>query len=194
MAQPAEQLSGGVFVPYGRWTAQRALEELPETPEATVEVFDGSVVVSPRPSGKHQRALRVLGFRLDEAARAVGLEAMLEINLVLGEDLASPDITVLPRDGEDHVWFDAADAVLVVEIMSPNHKRKDRLERPGVYAGSGVPYYMRVEFRGDDPVVFLHRLTHKGEYQQVMVGAGGSLFVMRDPFPFCIDPMDLLDH
>jgi Uma2 family endonuclease len=194
MAQPAERLSGGVFLPYGQWTAQRALAELPETPEVTIEVFDGSLVVSPRPSGKHQRALRLLAFRLDEAARSAGLEAMPKINMVLGDDLASPDITVLPRDGADNVWFQAADAVMVVEIMSPNHKRKDRIERPDVYARSGVPYFMRVEFRGEDPVIFLHELTGKQEYQPIAVAAAGTTFAMREPFPFSIDPMDLLDR
>jgi Uma2 family endonuclease len=190
MAQPASAF----YVSPGYWTAQRALEELPETPELTIEVFDGSLVVSPRPSTEHQAALRELGYQLHRAAREVGLAAYPEINLVLGEDLASPDITVVRRTGKKRIWMDARDAVLVVEIMSPNHKWKDRRDRPDKYAEFEIPYYMRVEFRGDDPVVFLHQLTHKGDYQQIMVGAGGSLFVMREPFPFCIDPMDLLDH
>src|SRR2546429_7532359 len=104
MAQPAQWFSGGIFVPHGRWTAQRALAELPEVAESTIEVFDGSLVVSPRPSSGHQRALLVLGHRLNAAARMVGLEALLEINLVLGEDLASPDITVVTRTDATRGW------------------------------------------------------------------------------------------
>src|SRR2546430_12958853 len=194
MAQPAEWFSGGIFVPHGRWTAQRALAELPEVAESTIEVFDGSLVVSPRPDGGHQRALRVLAYKLDAAARVAALEALPEINLVLGEDLASPDITLVPRVENPGVRFDAAEAAMVVEIMSPNHKRKDRIERPGVYARNGIPYYMRVEFRGDDPVIFLHRLTDAGEYRPIVSAPAGKTFTMAEPFAFEIDPAELLDR
>jgi Uma2 family endonuclease len=194
MAQPAQWFSGGIFVPHGRWTAQRALAELPEVAESTIEVFDGSLVVSPRPGGGHQRALRVLLLAMDPAARVVGLEAMPEINLVLGHDLASPDITLVPRVENPGVWFDASEAAMVVEIMSPNHKRKDRIERPDVYARNGIPYFMRVEFRGNDPVIFLHRLTEDGEYRPIVSAPAGKAFTMAEPFAFEIDPVELLDR
>ena len=194
MAQPAERYSGGFFVRPGRWTAQRALAELPEVAELTIEVFDGSLVVSPRPNTAHQLALLVLGHQLNTAARVAGLVALPEINLVLGEDLASPDITVVPRTGDVRVWLDAAEAVMVVEIMSPNHKRRDRIERPDVYARNGIPYFMRVEFRGADPVIFLHRLDDGGNYLPIASAPAGTTFVMKEPFAFEIDPADLLDR
>src|SRR5262249_10365582 len=146
MAQPASAF----YVSPGYWTVQRALEELPETPEFTIEVFDGSLVVSPRPSTEPQFGLGELCHSRNRAAREIGLVAYAEINLVLGEDLASPDITVVRRIGKKRVWVDARDAVLVVEIMSPNHKWKDRRDRPDKYAEFEIPYYMRVELQGDD--------------------------------------------
>jgi hypothetical protein len=76
--------------------------------------------------------------------------------------------------------------------MSPNHKRRDRIERPDVYARSGVPYFMRVEFRGEDPVIFLHELTGKQEYRPIAVAAAGTRFAMREPFSFDTDPADLV--
>jgi hypothetical protein len=47
LAQPAEPLDE-MHIFGGRWTAQRALAELPETTIVTIEVVDGSLVVSPR--------------------------------------------------------------------------------------------------------------------------------------------------
>jgi Uma2 family endonuclease len=194
MAQPAQSQPGGLFVPYGRWTAQRALAELPEVAEVTIEVCDGSLVVSPRPSAQHQVALRELGYLLNRAARTAGLQALPEVNLVLGDDLAIPDITVVPRSTENRVWFDSAETVLVVEIMSPNHKHKDRIEMPHKYAQFGIRYYMRVEFRRDVPVIFLHELSDSNEYRPIVAAPAGTTFAMRDPFEFEIDPVELLDR
>ncbi len=53
-ARQQAEAQRGMLVTGGRWTAQRALDELPETPEMIVEVFAGSLLVSPRPSRRHQ--------------------------------------------------------------------------------------------------------------------------------------------
>jgi hypothetical protein len=193
MAEPAAQLSRGVFVPYGRWTAQWALTVLPETPEALIEVFNGSLLLSPRPSTRHQRVLRELTFRLHRAARSAGFEALPEINLVLGENLAIPDIVVVSNPGEDHVWVNADDVVLAVEIVSPGSKRHDTVVRPGAYAEAGIGHFMRVEFPESGPMITLHELV-KDVYQPIVMTPAGTTFVMREPFPFEIDPAELVER
>lgn len=184
---------GGIYVRPGRWTAQRALTELPETTGMTIEVLDGSLVVSPRPSTRHQAALRELSYPLNQAARRVGLAVYPEIDLVCGEDLIVPDVTVIPRPDEDQAWVSAADAVLVVDVMSAGTERKDRIVHPQVYAREKIRHYLRVEFRGEAPVLFLHELVD-GEYRPVVVAPAGTPFVMREPFDFTIDPAQLLEH
>jgi Uma2 family endonuclease len=199
MTQAAIDLAGGVvpvragvWVEPGRWTADRALTELPETTEMIIEVFDGSLVVSPRPAKRHQVVLRELGYLLHRAARPAGFEALPEINLKLGDDLADPDITVVRHQPGNRVWFDAAEAVLLVEIMSPDQTRLELVNRPRKYAKSKIPYYLRVEFDGDSPVMKLYRLTG-AQYQLVVEGKAGATFAMREPFEFEVDPGDLLD-
>jgi hypothetical protein len=77
--------------------------------------------------------------------------------------------------------------------MSPGSKRKDRIERPPIYAEAGIPFYLRVEFRGDDPVMLLHELKD-GEYRPVVVAPAGTKFTMHKPFEFVIDPAELRDE
>jgi Uma2 family endonuclease len=192
MAQPALRGASEFHVPPGRWTAQRALAELPETTEMTIEVIDGSLVMTPRPELKHARAIRDLAYLMHQSARTAGMQALPEINLVVGEDLTSPDITVAGGAAADGVWLDASVAVLVVEIMSSGSRRKDRIERPAIYAEAGIRHYLRVEFRGEDPVMLLHELVD-GEYRPIVVAAAGTTFTMHEPFEFAIDPAELLD-
>jgi hypothetical protein len=193
MAQPAAELPPGIAMRGGRWTAQRALAEIPETPELIIEVFDGSLVVSPRPNSQHQVALRELGYLLNRAAAKVGLGAYPEVNLVIGEDLAIPDIVVTPKLRGVRVWVDSSEVAMVVEIMSPGSKRDDRFVRPDRCARAGIEHHMRVEFRGEDPVIFQHKLVD-GEYRPVIVAAAGTPFAMREPFPFEIDPVELVER
>jgi hypothetical protein len=189
--EPAEQRNPlQMFA--GPWTAQRALAELPVTSIVTIEVYDGSLVVSPRPGMNHQAAVRELCSRLHQAARLVGFGAYPEINLVLGEDLTEPDVTVVNCPGSGKTWVDTSDVVLVAEVMSRYHKHLDRFVRPRRYAAAGILYFMRVEFRNGVPVVLLHELAD-GKYRPIVVAPGGTMFRMTEPFPFEMDPADLLD-
>src|SRR5262245_54103663 len=192
MAERALEPRHGVFVGAGRWTARRALAELPETNEMIIEVIDGSVVVSPRPSAPHQRALLRLAHLLDQSGRGSGLEAFTEINLVCGEDLTSPDITVIRYDAdENRVWLPASDAVMVVEIVSPGSVHKDRFGHPAIYAREKIRHYMRVEAQHRSSVIFYHNLVN-GEYRQIVKAPAATTFTMTDPFAFEIDPADLV--
>jgi hypothetical protein len=192
MGQVAAQFPGGVFVGHGRWTAQRALSELPETPESVIEVVDGSLVLSPRQSSGHQGALMRLCYALDKAARRFGLEALPEVDLVVGEDLACPDVVVLARPEHDRAWVDASDVVLVGELWSTGGQ-PSRFLRAEKYARAGIGHHLRVEFPGGSPVIVLHERVD-GEYRLVAAAPAGTTFAMRTPFPFEIDPVELVER
>lgn len=184
--------SDGLHVRPGFWTAQRALAGLSETSEMVIEVIAGSLVVSPCPAIDHQAALAELVTQMRPVARAAGYRAYPQINLKVGDELTIPDFAVIrPSEGR-RTWVDAGDVLLVVEIMSPGGRRKDRIKRLPIYVDAGIPYYMRIEFRGDDPAILLHELID-GEYELVAVGTAGSTFQMTKPFAFEIDPADLRD-
>jgi len=179
-----------MLVTGGTWTAQRALAELPETPEMIVEVFAGSLLVSPRPSRRHQVALLELAYCLNKAARAVGLRALPEINLVVRDELASPDILVVTNPDDRGVWTSVDHALLAVEIMSPSDRQPRRVLHHALYATGGIPWFLKVEFAEKGPTMTLCRLA-AGEYDPVVTARAGETFTMTEPFPFSIDPAEL---
>jgi len=143
-----------------------ALELLPESNGPKVEVLGGSVVGSPHAGFDHQDIEAELIVLLKRMVRRAGYWFYHEVNLVRGDDLFIPDIVVLGR----------SDAVLLGEIMSPQKRRKDLIDRPREYAEAGVPWYLV-----------------DGAYKPVVAAAAGTAFTMTEPFEFSIDPGELLD-
>ncbi|MET7833967.1 Endonuclease, Uma2 family (restriction endonuclease fold) [Micromonospora sediminicola] len=175
------------------WTAQLALDLLPETNGPKVEVLSGSVIVTPHAGIDHQSVERELPYLLHRAARREGLWVYPEINLVCGKDMFIPDIAVLRSSGGGRSAVDIGEAVLLGEIVSPGNRRKDVIDRPREYAAAGVPYFLRVDLRNRVPALALYELVD-GEYRPLSAAAAGTTFVMRQPFDFSVDPADLLDE
>ncbi|MEU7170685.1 Uma2 family endonuclease [Micromonospora tulbaghiae] len=175
------------------WTAQLALDLLPETNGPKVEVLSGSVIVTPHAGIDHQSVERELPYRLHRAARRSGLWVYPEINLISGKDLFIPDIAVLRSSGGGRSAVDIGQVVLLSEIVSPGNRRKDVIDRPREYAAAGVPYFLRVDLRNRVPALALYELV-EGEYRPLAAAAAGTTFVMRQPFEFSVDPADLLDE
>ncbi|MER5704298.1 Uma2 family endonuclease [Micromonospora sp. NPDC002296] len=174
------------------WTAQLALDLLPETNGPKVEVLSGSVIVTPHAGVDHQSVERELPYLLHRAARRVGLWVYPEINILSGEDLFIPDIAVLTSPGGGRTTMKISDAVLLGEIVSPGNRRKDVIDRPREYAAAGVPFFLRVDLRNRVPTLALFELL-EGEYRPLAAAAAGTTFVMTRPFEFSVDPADLLD-
>jgi Uma2 family endonuclease len=175
-----------------RWTAELAMKLLPETNGPKLEIFAGRVVVSPHAGIDHQAISRQLAYLLHQAARPAGFWAYPEINIIDGDELYIPDVSVLRKSGAGQASMDIADAVLLVEIVPSSNRRKDVIDRPRVYAEAGVPWFMRIEFRQRIPTIVLHELIDGG-YEPVVACAAGTTFAMTEPFPFSIDPGELLD-
>lgn len=175
------------------WTAQLALDLLPETNGPKVEVLSGSVIVTPHAGIDHQSVERELPYLLHRAARRAGLWVYPEINLVSGKDLFIPDIAVLRSSGGGRSAVDIGQAVLLGEIVSPGNRRKDVIDRPREYATAGVPFFLRVDLRNRVPTIALFELAD-GEYRPLSAAAAGTVFTMTTPFDFAVDPADLLDE
>ena len=175
------------------WTAQPALDLLPENSGPKVEVVRGSVIVTPHAGFDHQAAVRQLSFLIHQAARKAGMWCYPEVDIVSGDDLFIPDFVGLRRSGGGETFMPIGEAVLMGEIVSGGNRRKDIIDRPREYAAAGVPFFLRVDFRNRIPSLVLHELVD-GEYLPVVATAAGGTFAMREPFAFTIDPDDLLDE
>jgi Uma2 family endonuclease len=188
--EPSFDILGTLNTP---WTAQLALDLLPENNGPRIEVFRGSVVVTPHAGFDHQAAERQLAYLLHQAARRSGMWGYPEVDIVSGDDLFIPDFVVLSRSGGGQTTMPISAAVLIGEIVSRGNRRKDIIDRPREYAAAGVPYFLRVDFRNRVPGLVLHELID-GEYQPVVAAAAGATFAMKEPFEFAIDPAELLDE
>ncbi|WP_157756638.1 Uma2 family endonuclease [Plantactinospora sp. KBS50] len=175
------------------WTADLALQLLPEANGPRVEVVSGSVIVTPHAGTDHQTVERELSYLLHRAARRAGCWAYPEINIVSDDDLLLPDIAVLRAPGRGRVSVGIAEVVLLGEIVSPGTRRRDVIDRPRQYADAKVPYFPRVDLRNRAATVALFELV-EGESRPLAAAAAGTTFVMRQPFDFSVDPADLLDE
>lgn len=187
-ALPSFDVLGSLDQP---WTAQLALDLLPESMGPKVEVVRGCVVVTPDAGYEYQLVERELVYLLRRAARRAGFWAYPEVNIVSGNDLFIPDFVVLTRSGAGQETMPINTAVMLGEIVVRGHRRRNVIDRALEYAEAEVPYFLRVDLRHRTPALVLHELVD-GEYQAVAAAAAGSLFTMREPFDLDIDPGDLL--
>jgi Uma2 family endonuclease len=157
------------------------------------EIVDGSLIVSPAPSSIHQVIANELGKLLDLGLPA-DLYALAGVNVRLGTAVLIPDMAVVRREvALDGVTaFEAADVLLVAEIVSPSSVTIDRLIKPAVYASAGIPSYWRIE-QGDHgpPTVVVHELAGS-VYRQLAEVSGAGELAVDQPFPLVIRPRALL--
>jgi hypothetical protein len=191
-AGPAEsgESDATLVLHHGRWTARRAIEELPDTSAATIEVIDGSLVVSPRRGIRHQTMMLEFGIALKQAARTAGYGMHPQIKVVVGDELVTPDLTVATALDEDTSCVAAHEVLLVAEVVLAEYGRARRMDRTPIYAAGKIGHYLRLDFRGHDPVISLHELI-EGEYQPIAVASVGARFTTNRPFAFTIDPVEL---
>ncbi|GAA3385803.1 Uma2 family endonuclease [Cryptosporangium minutisporangium] len=170
-----------------------SLDDLDGMPEGLVrvELTDGTLSISPMPTGLHQYLAGALCLRLDQAAPP-GIGATWGTEIRLDASLTRiPDVVVLRTPAPDRRWFSPGNVVLAVEIESPGTHVEERITRPALYARYGIPHYWRIEVEGDDELVaVIHRLEG-GTFAETY--RGGQIDV-REPFPFRLELAALLPH
>jgi hypothetical protein len=175
------------------WTAQHALDLLPENSGPKIEVVRGSVIVTPQDEFDHQTVLLEICYRLKAPTGRLGLWVYPKCNVVSGDDLFVPDVAVLLRSGGGRTHMPVSDAVLLGEIAFRAAGRTDVVDRRREYAAAGVPFYLQVNWRDRQPVLVLHELRD-GAFQPVAAAQAGGTFAMRSPFEFSVDQGDLMDR
>lgn len=153
-----------------------------------VELFDGSLYVSPTPTLRHQTLSRRLANALELAAQQRGLEVYRAVNLRLRPGrVPIPDLVLVQPIDLDALVVEAAEVELVCEITSTD-VAADRVTKMHYYAVAGIPWYLLVDPQG--PTLQLYRL-HGDHYVEEANAAPGQLLRFTAPIVADVDPASL---
>lgn len=135
MGMPAHQ---------SQWNADM-VRSLPDDGQR-YELIDGVLLVSPAPSKRHQRAVRMLLIALQSYCDPHNLGEALSspADIALSPtDLVQPDVFVVPVITAS--WDDARDLLLAVEVVSPSSAHTDRHVKRPRYQRERVPEFWIVD-------------------------------------------------
>ncbi|WP_431878785.1 Uma2 family endonuclease [Micromonospora marina] len=181
-------MTAAVFGHDGPWTEEEYLA-LGETRQR-VELFDGSLHVTPAPTPRHQRIQRNLGNLLEAAARPAGLELLETVNVRLRPGrIPIPDLVVTESIDFDEPMIEARDVRLVCEVISPGNAATDKVLKMHYYAAAGIEWYLLVE-QGTG-TLHLHRRQGR-HYREVSVTKPGAVLELTEPVRATIRPEDLV--
>jgi Uma2 family endonuclease len=150
-----------------RWTFEELAAELPESNQPT-ELWDGELVMSPSPSFFHQEIV----VRFHDLLRAwlrehdSGKTGIAPLDMILtSRRVVQPDVFFVLNERlsilQDRLRG-AAD--LVVEVISPESRRRDRIDKRDLYEQHGVREYWLIDPEAQT-VEVLH--LESGEYKLV---------------------------
>ena len=114
------------------------------------ELVHGELLVSPAPRLLHQRVVGWIHQRLaNYLAQYPGVAEVLlspaDITWGTQEDLAQPDLFVVPINETSGNWDAIRTLFLAVEVLSPSTARHDRITKRRLYQEHGVATYWIVD-------------------------------------------------
>ncbi len=149
------------------WTFDELAAEVPETNLPT-ELWDGELIMPPAPSFFHQETADCFHDFLKAwvRPRRLGKTGIAPIDMVLTPHRATqPDVVFISKERLGIIQqriMGAAD--LVAEVISPESRRRDRMDKRDLYEQHGVREYWLIDPEAQTVEVLY---LESGEYQLV---------------------------
>jgi Uma2 family endonuclease len=153
-----------------------------------VELISGGLSVNARPSVWHTTIMLNLW-------RALADQPPPEYRFLCEQGVKvddgtrpEPDILAIHTRAlePDKSTFTGRDVALAVEIVSPGSERRDRRDKPPLYAEAGVAHFWRVERESNKPVVHVYELDETTR-QYVATGIHRDALKVQVPWPLAVD-------
>lgn len=153
------------------------------------ELVDGTLLVTPAPTTRHQRASFRVGLALHRNLPS-GLEIFqAPFDVVLADDtVLQPDVIIARRADLTEQNLPTA-PVLAVEILSPSTRRVDLLLKRSRLEAAGCPFYWVVD--PDEPSIIAWHLID-GRYAETGRAHGTEVLALHLPYPVTLCPVDLV--
>jgi hypothetical protein len=183
-----------VFEHEGPWTEDAFLGLAGN--DGRVEVVDGTLLIGPD-TGEHRAAVV---SRLGEMVRAAlpdGLSLLRSVPLRLSRDcilipeFAITNSTVVPESGNGRAVLDAADTLMVIEVVGSEHGAVDRTFKSQLYARSRIPYSLLIDH--DAPFAVADMII-SGRYHEYAGAGDRAVLRIEEPFRLQVDLSALTAH
>jgi Uma2 family endonuclease len=182
-------MSSVTVLPRGRPLTRDDLDAMPDDGRR-YELIDGTLVVTPAPSTRHQSVSGSLYLILAAACPGSLKVLYAPVDVVLAADtVVQPDLLVARR--ADFTQRDLPVApLLAVEILSPSTRLFDLTLKRKRYEEAGCLNYWVVD--PEAPSLTAWGLV-EGRYVEIGAAAGEETFETTEPFPVRIVPDALTD-
>ncbi|MEW2427943.1 Uma2 family endonuclease [Micromonospora sp. NPDC047644] len=155
-----------------------------------IELLDGSLLIGPPPSVRHQVIVRGLTAALEPGCAAANRLLLPVINLrLIGTRILNPDLVVTAELDLTADCVPAGPVLLVGEVTAPHTATIDRVLKPHLYARAGIEWYLLVE--QESLSVNLYQLEG-AHYVERSTTRTGEVLELTEPVKATIRPEELL--
>ncbi|GAA1802078.1 Uma2 family endonuclease [Nostocoides veronense] len=181
-------MSAVTIMSAGRAFTRADLDRLPDDGRRH-ELLDGSLIVTPAPSPRHQRVqMRLIALLLPAVPAGLDLLAAPVDVALDGATILQPDLLLAERARFTDKDLPCA-PLLAIEILSSSTRRFDLLTKRAAYETAGCEHYWVID--PEAPSMTAWRLVD-GEYADPVRALGDEEFTVTAPLVVGFRPADLL--
>ncbi|HEV2633692.1 MAG TPA: Uma2 family endonuclease [Actinocrinis sp.] len=176
------------LVPPHKGFVAEDLDRLPGLPPHT-EMIDGSLVLVTPQALFHMSMISLLEYALRTAASAE-FRVRREMTVTLApRQRPEPDLMITRATGDrgfDQTDYRPEDVALVIEVVSPESRERDKNRKPSLYAEAGILHFWLVEKIEGKAAVSVYELVPDTQAYK-LTGTYHDRLELTMPFPIDID-------